>query len=71
MKCEMITRVLLDVGGMQTGEEYCRKEAVMCDVGLRMCFTCARSRDLEGDILSASGTRRFREIERVVATLPS
>lgn len=70
MKCEMVTRVLIDLDGMHYGEETCGKEAVIKD-GPWFCFTCARHLDREGDILTAQGTRRFREIERVVASLPS
>lgn len=71
MKCEMIVRVILADDGLQAGEESCAKDAIFCDNGLRMCFTCARAMVNAGDILTANGTRRFREIERVVYSLPS
>ena len=71
MKCEMVTRILTDGDGFHIGEQECGRDAIFCDNNVHMCFTCARTLDREGDILTARGARRFREIERVVASLPS
>lgn len=71
MKCEVIGDILYDIDGRQIGEVECGREAILRDNDVSMCFTCARAMAEEGDILSARGTRRFREIERVVASLPS
>jgi hypothetical protein len=71
MKCEMVTKILTDDDGFHIGEVECGRDAIFCDNGERMCFTCARAVDREGDILTPRGTRRFREIERIVASLPS
>ena len=70
-KCEMIVDWNVDKHGEQGDEIECGREAILCDNGVRMCFTCARAVHREGDILTPRGTRRFREIERVVASLPS
>jgi hypothetical protein len=70
-RCEMIVDFQVDRHGDVGDEIECGREAIMRDNNVSMCFTCARAMVEEGDILSARGTRRFREIERVVASLPS
>jgi hypothetical protein len=70
VKCEVVTKVLVDSEGLHCGEVECGRPAQFHD-GCWMCFTCARAMADEGDVLSAAGQRRFREIERVVASLPS
>jgi hypothetical protein len=71
MKCEMIISWQVNKHGEPSDEIVCGRDAIFCDNGARMCFTCARVVCNKGDILSARGQRRFREIERVVYSLPS
>jgi hypothetical protein len=71
MKCQMIVDWMVDRFGEQGDEIECGRDAVFCDNDVHMCFTCARAMRDEGDILSTRGERRFREIERVVCSLPS
>lgn len=71
MKCEMIVDWKVDQHGEPGDEIECGRDAIFCDNNVRMCFTCARAMCNEGDVLTKRGERRFREIERVVYSLPS